>query len=287
MTLKVGIVLSGGGAKGAFEAGALSVLLPYLRSNDMELCAIAGTSIGAFNGAFVASGQFGDLKDIWHSWDNHNCALTESGFLGPLFSLAVRGYMYRTPYKFLKENLKVERMMRSRIKYINTAVRLGDGQMYIGGNIKPKSDDLAIREILASMAPAPVTPSVKINGEEYVDGGFRDTVPTRALVDNCGEKLDRVYVISVNPKERIWNPAVTIGGTSSLLDRVQFAFNDILWDEALRNDLEWGQQYFQDDGSYVVVYPEVAHTTGANFSKVRISAAYAHGIEVMCGMLRS
>ena len=284
--MKVGIVLSGGGAKGAFEVGALSVLLPYLRTNNMQLCAIAGTSIGAFNGAFVAANQFAELKAIWHGWDQNKCDLTESGFLGPLFSLATKGYMYRTPYKFLKENLDVERVMNSRIKYINTAVRLGDGQMYIGGNTKPKSDDLALREILASMAPAPVTPSVKINGEEYVDGGFRDTVPTRALVDHCGEKLDRVYVISVNPKERVWNPALLPEGPSSLLNRVGFAFNDILWDEALRNDLEWGQQFFPNDGSYVVVYPEVAHTTGANFSKVRISAAYAHGIEVMHGMLR-
>jgi NTE family protein len=285
--MKVGIVLSGGGAKGAFEVGALSVLLPYLKRHKHELVAISGTSIGAFNGAFVVANQFAELKEIWHSWDKNKCALTETGFLGPVFSFATKGYAFRTPYKFLKENLNIEQMMSSRIKYINTAVRLGDGEMYIGGNTKPKSDDLALREILASMAPSPVTPSVTINGEEYVDGGFRDTVPTRALVEHCGETLDRVYVISVNPKDRIWNPALLANDTSSLFERVSFAFNDILWDEALRNDLEWGQQYFPKDGSYVVVYPEVAHTTGANFSKARIGAAYSHGIEVMQGMLRS
>jgi len=46
-----GLVLTGGGAKGAYQAGALG----YLAEIGIEPHIIAGTSIGAFNGAILAS----------------------------------------------------------------------------------------------------------------------------------------------------------------------------------------------------------------------------------------
>jgi len=48
---KLGIVLSGGGAKGAYEVG----FLKYLAEEGIQADAIAGTSIGALNGAIYAS----------------------------------------------------------------------------------------------------------------------------------------------------------------------------------------------------------------------------------------
>ena len=50
----VGIVLSGAGARGAYEAGALSVLLPYLKGADRPRM-VMGTSAGALNAAMLAS----------------------------------------------------------------------------------------------------------------------------------------------------------------------------------------------------------------------------------------
>ncbi len=50
----VAIVLSGAGARGAYEAGALSVLLPYLTGNDRPRM-LLGTSSGALNVAILSS----------------------------------------------------------------------------------------------------------------------------------------------------------------------------------------------------------------------------------------
>ena len=50
----VAIVLSGAGARGAYEAGALSVLLPLLRGDDCPRI-VLGTSAGALNAAMLAS----------------------------------------------------------------------------------------------------------------------------------------------------------------------------------------------------------------------------------------
>jgi len=48
-------VLAGGGARGAYEVGALSVLAPALAADAMTPNIVVGTSIGALNGAFLAA----------------------------------------------------------------------------------------------------------------------------------------------------------------------------------------------------------------------------------------
>src|SRR4051794_15968787 len=50
----IALVLAGGGARGAYEAGVLSVLLPAL-PEDQRPNLIVGSSVGAVNGAYVAA----------------------------------------------------------------------------------------------------------------------------------------------------------------------------------------------------------------------------------------
>jgi NTE family protein len=52
---RVAIVLPGGGARGAYEAGALSVLLPALEARGERVSIVCGTSVGAINAALVGS----------------------------------------------------------------------------------------------------------------------------------------------------------------------------------------------------------------------------------------
>jgi NTE family protein len=52
---RVALVLAGGGARGAYEAGALAVLAPALAARGQTPDVIVGTSIGALNGAFFAA----------------------------------------------------------------------------------------------------------------------------------------------------------------------------------------------------------------------------------------
>jgi len=54
MSRAIALVLAGGGARGAYEAGALSVLLPALPEDERPNL-IVGASVGAVNGAYLAA----------------------------------------------------------------------------------------------------------------------------------------------------------------------------------------------------------------------------------------
>ncbi|MGZ4168837.1 MAG: patatin-like phospholipase family protein [Solirubrobacteraceae bacterium] len=51
----VALVLAGGGARGAYEMGALSVLLPELEQRGQRPRILVGTSVGALNASFLAA----------------------------------------------------------------------------------------------------------------------------------------------------------------------------------------------------------------------------------------
>lgn len=72
MSETVGLVIAGGGARGAYEAGALSVLLPALARRGERPTVLVGTSVGAINAAHLAATQHldadeqaGGLVDRW------------------------------------------------------------------------------------------------------------------------------------------------------------------------------------------------------------------------------
>jgi len=53
--VSVAIVLPGGGARGAYEVGALSKLLPALQARGERVSIWCGTSVGAINATVLAS----------------------------------------------------------------------------------------------------------------------------------------------------------------------------------------------------------------------------------------
>ena len=60
--MKIGLCLSGGGAKGSYQAGVIKAL--YDRGiNKFE--AISGTSIGAINGYYIFTGNVENLEEMW------------------------------------------------------------------------------------------------------------------------------------------------------------------------------------------------------------------------------
>ena len=61
-TCKV-IALAGGGAKGAFQAGAISLLANVLEPGEAEYDVVSGVSVGGINGGGIALFPKGQIKD--------------------------------------------------------------------------------------------------------------------------------------------------------------------------------------------------------------------------------
>jgi NTE family protein len=57
-----GLVLEGGGGRGAYQIGACKAI----KEMGLEFSAVAGTSVGALNGAMVVQGDIDRAYDIWY-----------------------------------------------------------------------------------------------------------------------------------------------------------------------------------------------------------------------------
>jgi len=286
MNKKIGIVHAGGGAKGSFGVGVLENLLKKIKRDEDQLVAIAGTSIGAMNMAFVASDQLEVLKKSWLSWNLKNCPLIQYDFFDSSIDLIIKGYMYKSKplYNFFKKNLNAYALIGSKINYMNNMVRLGDGEMFYGGNHnKNKSEDLIIKEIMASMAFIPGTPAVEINGVQYVDGGFRDTVMVKGFIEN-NEKIDHIYIINVNPAKRNWDNQLLKKNFLGLQKKLYFLLNDILWYDGLWADIEIGQLKYWNPENYTVISPTEIYSeniiASSDFDDKKIKKYYEHGLEI-------
>jgi NTE family protein len=84
----VALVLAGGGARGAYEVGALSVLLPELESHGQRPTILVGNSVGALNAAFLAAGADRPVGELLTEGMNIWKTLEVSDIIGPMVSIA-------------------------------------------------------------------------------------------------------------------------------------------------------------------------------------------------------
>ncbi len=79
-------MLAGGGARGAYEAGALATLLPYLEQRGERPGVVLGTSIGALNGSFLAASAHVSVAESLDSLIELWRRVQFSDFIGPVVS---------------------------------------------------------------------------------------------------------------------------------------------------------------------------------------------------------
>jgi NTE family protein len=84
----VAVVLAGGGARGAYEMGALSALLPALEERGERPRVIVGTSVGAINAAYLAASAAEPLERVLERGAQLWSELGFDDVLAPLLSRA-------------------------------------------------------------------------------------------------------------------------------------------------------------------------------------------------------
>ncbi len=100
----IGLVLPGGGARGAYEVGALSVLLPALEARGERVTIVCGTSVGGINAAAVAglaalpaAAQAEELLESWRAVRKGNVIAPVLGLGTALALVRLAGEMLELP----------------------------------------------------------------------------------------------------------------------------------------------------------------------------------------------
>ena len=120
------LVLAGGGARGAYEAGALSVILPELARRGERPTTYVGTSVGAINAAALAAshhlgvdGQVDYVVQTWRSLRKSDIIRPILLRTGPLDVLKYAGQLLQVPRVRLRSLLDPAPLWSSLARWID------------------------------------------------------------------------------------------------------------------------------------------------------------------------
>ena len=232
---RVAVVIAGAGARGAFEAGALSVLVPWLAENGMRPTVFVGTSAGAINAALLAataerepSEAAEELLKFWRALSvrkvyrsplisgpgtiatyvgqlvgrSHVVSLLDTS---PLLSF---GEQVFAPYvEPLRRNIDSGRVQAVALVATDANERttvfadLAPGTRSPRGNpgraIDYRPTQVTFRHVLASSAIPVLFRPVEIDGAYYTDGGVRLNAP---LAPAVALGATHVAVVATHPE---------------------------------------------------------------------------------------
>jgi len=209
---KFGIVLAGGGAKGAYQVGALG----YLAELGIEPEMIAGASIGALNGAVISSRRpFSEgvrfLRQLWEQIGQESILRllpTRQSLLDPaplerLLSVAInqqeiqRGIeLWITAFP----SVNFTRLIHSAPIDLLAAMA-GRQAHWVRAQDYARDRESLLNLLLASAAIPLAFPQREVNGQGYVDGGLGDNVPLGAL---AAQGCTHAIVIHLS-QGTVWN----------------------------------------------------------------------------------
>lgn len=215
LSKEYGLVLEGGGAKGAYQIGAWKALLEA----GVKIKGIAGTSVGGLNGAFICMGDYQQAENIWNNLTYSHIMNVEDEIMAGMFKgkLALgdavsammdflkNGGVDVTPLKeMIAENIDPETIRNSPMDLYVMTFNV-DTMQEEKINVKEVPVEIMQDYFLATAYMAPVFKTEPLHGVHYIDGGAADNVPVDALLENDYKDLIvvRIYGVGVTKKTTI------------------------------------------------------------------------------------
>ena len=219
----IGIVFTGGGSFGAFEAGALEAFFDrWVRDHGVAppVRVIAGTSTGALIGPFVALGPDGvkEIADLYQNTKRRDIFGLRAAVVLPfaLFSKWSSSVYSADPLaRRLKERLSDDKIRRiagmwpgTRVVVLATDFGSGRPALYSNAPDEIAQGLARIRDsVLASASTPLTTPPVymRSNGTQIVqphlDGGISEVAPFQALfyLSSQAPEIRLTHVIVISP----------------------------------------------------------------------------------------
>lgn len=269
---RIGLLLSGGGARAAYQVGVLSAvaeILPKDASNPFHI--ISGTSAGALNAAALACHSHrirtgvGLLEHLWKNISSDQIYTPQSGqLLGSASILLLasvrkksadvpRSLLDNTPlHELLKRVLKLNKIQRNINKGFLDALSITTSAYSTGESVSfyqgmkglvdwegphriGRRGQITHAHLMASAALPVLFPAVKIEDQYYGDGSVRQLAPTSTPIHLGATRL-LVVGVSGNRHQAPLENTMTIPPSISQI--VGHMLNSAFVD-TLDNDLEF------------------------------------------------
>lgn len=200
-TKEYGIVLEGGGARGAYQIGAWKAL----REAGIKIKGIAGTSVGALNGALMC---MDDLEQAEYLWDNIRYSqvmdvddqimegLRKGDWKSVGFSeiwteakriLKDRGFDVTPLRNLIHETIDEEKIRSSSRELYVSTISLTDRQPLVVDMKETAPGEM--EDMLLASAYFPAFKLEKLGGKLYTDGGGANNVPVDVLADRGYQEM--------------------------------------------------------------------------------------------------
>ena len=244
MKKKVGLVLPGGGARGAYQVGVLKAFLEISKTkSESPFDIFSGTSAGAINGTFLASGahifdhSVVSLVDVWSNFTTNKVYKTDpitmfKSSLHWFLTVISGGVLIPNPTSLL-DNQPLRNLLRETIKFpdiqnniesssieslavTSASYRSRKSCTFFQANSNANNWNKTHREgkktlinldhLMASVALPLIFPAVSIKNEYFGDGAMRQATPLSPAIRLGAEKLMIISAKETDDRFQLNNP---------------------------------------------------------------------------------
>lgn len=214
-----GLVLEGGGAKGAYQIGAWKAL----KEAGIRIKGIAGTSVGALNGALICMGDLEKAESLWENISYSQIMSVDDKVMEDIFKqkkisrdalkdmmdYISAGGVDITPLKeLIAECVDEEKIQNSPMDlYIHTFSV--DEMRDLNVDLKGIEPELIKDFLLASSYIFPIFKSEKLHGKTYIDGGAINNVPIDTLIEKEYKGILVVRIFGIGREKKVKIPEDT------------------------------------------------------------------------------
>lgn len=238
-----GLVLAGGGTKGAYEVGIWKALCKM----GVNVTAIVGASIGALNGALFLQDNYMATEKMYENIKIDNI-MNVNGIdanknifdLSNIFNLAAdytkqKGIDNTPLRKMIRKYVDMDKLYNSPIDFglVTYSVK-NKTPLQVFKNEIPKEQ---MEDYLLASSCFPIFKPQIINGEEYYDGGLYDNIPSNMLIEKGYKNIIIADIAGVGFSKKTVNKDIYIKVISSSEDLGgTFEFNH----ERILNNIKLG-----------------------------------------------
>lgn len=177
------IVLSGGGARGAYEIGVWKALRKLRIKYDI----VTGSSVGSLNGAMMVQNHYYRAIRLWKKINFQTIFDNQFDKKQNFYKEYAKFYFgegisINRFHKLLEKYVNLDKFYNSKINFGLSTVRLSDFKPLLLTKKQIKKEKL-IDYLVASSTCYPFFPIKEIDNQKFIDGGFYDNMPINLAID--------------------------------------------------------------------------------------------------------